>query len=327
METGGYMGCYTSQNIRLRDPALEKFFQNRNIGDTHADDIPQNDTEIIETETNERILHQGKRREFAERLLQFYDIIENNELYELRCQLEKNNISTVVCGLDSGIGEALSFDDLSIQLDQNSRKTEDRIMLSTIRLLKAAKSLSLEGGRNYFEELLAIPEVDALLSFVSKTKGFRDMKTKAIRKKRENPAIATYVTPIEQDKLMAQEYLEGDKKSQVTPESEIAYRRSLYQNSHGLVYLSKKPQPFIKKEEKGRAALDRMIARQEGKQIGEMLYSNEMGWYFETEDDSKYQSYVKERKKVASRSSNRKGSINMKDIQKLIKWQRINMDR
>ena len=317
-QTGGYVGCYIGENVRTQDPTLAEFFKNRNIGGTRADEVVE--TKNVETATNEEILHKGKRRDFANRLIQYYDTIENQRLYSLRCELENANLSTVVCSIEGNKSKTLAFDDKNIHLDEASLRTETKVILSTVRLLKAAESLSLSGGKDYLEELLAIPEIDNLLSFIGKSRGLQELKTRANEREMNQTEKSTLLTPAEQDKELAEAYLSGEHKSQVSPKSEIDYRRTLYHNSHGLVLISKKPQPFIKEYERARASLDKIIARQEGKRIGSMMYGSGLGWYYETKDDPQFEKYVKQRTVVqGGRDLNKGTGITMKNIQKLSK--------
>lgn len=135
--------------------------------------------EFLDEETKKR------RKMLAMSLMATYDGIESEEEYKQRIENEKNDIDGVI--------NTLYYNRLSdltsrVTIGENGENIQISETVRLIHTLKMANIISNTLGRNYFEELLKVPEVNSILSVLEKDKnGYLNHCMKKNGKKSQYP--------------------------------------------------------------------------------------------------------------------------------------------
>ena len=217
-----------------------------------------------------------RKMKWIKNLIASYDITESTQQYSFRARDEDNNMLQVLDGIKKGefVGEGLS----KINLDISKKNTEHDIASSIpklVRLLKAADNITIEGGRNYLEEFANIPNVDKMLLQIKNSDSVKAFFAEA-RENMKNGNIPKHKkTRAEIDKICAQDYLKNGKLSKPSIKEELNYRESIIKGATEIIVdVGSKNVAEISMERKQKAALERILARQQGKVPSGIIQKN-----------------------------------------------------
>lgn len=202
-----------------------------------------------------------------------YDETESNLAYDYRKEHEGENIKKVLESVKAG-----KFED-GFNVAEVSENHFSMYVGTMARLIKAAKSLTIDGGVNYLEKFTDIPEVNEILLKIKDSNGLKHKHIEA-EKNRKNGTIPKYKeTLAEMDRRIAQEYLESNNLVMGSVQKEIDYRRRLTANN--LLKISdeteRKDIPMLTIQQ---ISLSRVLARQDGKTPSKSFYDQKRkGWF------------------------------------------------
>ena len=218
----------------------------------------------------------NKKMIWIQKFLDNYDSMETSSQFEYREIYEADNTLQVLRAIEKGefIGEGLS----KIKINKDSSEFEIEQSISKIaRLLKAASNITIDGGRNYLEEFANIPNVTEILLLIKNSESYKNMSAKAEEHRKTGTIQQHKKTKAETDKELAQEYLRSGSMSKPTVSEELAYRtETLIGASERVVDFDAKSEAEIPIDRRQKTAVERIIARQQGKVPGEIVERNGM---------------------------------------------------
>ena len=282
-ETAGYLGYYDENGIRTYNSNLVKFFKN-----THKINPNSPKKENTLKEAKLRQLTPKKLKIKTKWIKSFIDDYKASSLNNdgLRFNEENENILKVLEGM-----RASSFDiSKDLTLTKNGQYVQEyKVMGKLARLLIEADNLTIDGGENYLEIFSNIPEIDKLLLQLRNSQSVKEMREKAYEARTSGEYPKNYrETRAEIDKRLAQEYLRSDNLSKNSVTDEIYYRIGLAQNDKVKIS-NEKNKDKISRVRKQQISLTRVLARQLGKIPSKEKYDKKIGWYFETDKQSRVQ--------------------------------------
>ena len=235
------------------------------------------DNSIKQTENDKLNKQQLKAKmKWIRGFITCYDANETVQQYAFRERDEDNNTLQVLRGIENGEfqGEGLSKIDLNY-IDNDSGSNISRAIPKLARLLKAADNITIEGGRNYLEEFVSIPNIDEILLQIKTSKSMKEMYAQAKNNIEDGNVPHHKKTRAELDKEYAQEYLKSGNLSKTTIEDEIKYRTEIIKNTNQrLICAGVKNINEIPKDRIQKASLERVIARQQGKIPSKVVQKN-----------------------------------------------------
>ncbi len=300
-EAGGYIGYYDEKGIRTYNPALVQYFKSIESGKTTPSKKEEPKKLDDTTQTKPLDESQQKRKmQWVKDFLSDYEATEKNTAHALRTNLEDANIKRVIDSIKSGrfIEE---FDNNAEKYKSDPGWYMGKLMPAMARLLKEADNLTIDGGEDFLEKFVNIPEVNKLLLQIKKSDDFKKMHAEAEENRRTGNLPTYKKTPAELDKENAQAYLKGNDLSQSTVQKEIDYRKGIL--SRGKIRITTERDitniPLVRQQQ---ISLTRILARQEGKVPSEPQYDEKLGWYCLADISEKQQPSVQLEEIAASPS-------------------------
>lgn len=110
----------------------------------------------------------AKKRAFVDRLISYYDMMEHDDWYEKRLANEDENMQKVA-NIVNHNGQVAPVENIG----------------SLVRMLKAAKNLSIDGEKDYLEAIISQPEVHKALIAAKQEKKYDKIKEEALRCEQE----------------------------------------------------------------------------------------------------------------------------------------------
>lgn len=110
----------------------------------------------------------AKKRAFVDRLITYYDMMEHDDWYEKRLANEDKNMQKV-----------------ANIVNHNDQVAPVKNIGSLVRMLKAAKNLSIDGEKDYLEAIISQPEVHKALIAAKQEKKYDKIKEEALRCEQE----------------------------------------------------------------------------------------------------------------------------------------------
>lgn len=110
----------------------------------------------------------AKKRAFVDRLITYYDMMEHDDWYEKRLANEDKNMQKV-----------------ANIVNHNGQVSPVENIGSLVRMLKAAKNLSIDGEKDYLEAIISQPEVHKALIAAKQEKKYDKIKEEALRCEQE----------------------------------------------------------------------------------------------------------------------------------------------
>lgn len=218
----------------------------------------------------------NKKMAWIKKFIENYDTIESDSQYGYREMYEDDNTLQVLRAIDKGefVGEGLS----KIEISSKSNEFDIKQSISKIaRLLKCADNITIDGGRNYLEEFANIPNVTEMLLLIKNSESCKEMFAEAEKSKINGTIQQHKKTKADVDKDYAQEYLRSENISQPTVEEELAYREEAIRGgTERVVDFNAKNENEIPIDRRQKTAVERIIARQQGKVPGEIIERNGM---------------------------------------------------
>ena len=250
----------------------------RNVISQMSNEIEQYD--LIKQNENQQKLFAAHQRKmnWINEYVRDYNDTEDNSSYAIRVNSEDKNIKRVLECVKSG-----KFIE---GFDNNAEKYKDdpewymgKVASSIARLIKAAQSLTIDGGVNYIEKFTAIPRVSEILIQIRDNKYSKQRHNMAEENRRTGNLPRYRRTRAEIDRQYAQDYLRSGNLSQGSIQSEINYRRAL--TTRNLLKVSDEVEieniPILRRQQ---ISLCRVLARQDGKTPSEVIYDEKRkGWY------------------------------------------------
>jgi len=151
-----------------------------------------------------------RRKMLAMSLMQTYDGIESEEEYCTRAENEKNDIDGVI--------NTLYYNRLSdltnvVTVEENGEDIKISGTARFVHMLKMSNIISNTLGRNYFEELLKVPDVNRALSILEKDKnGYLNHCMKKVKVSRNSSPYPK--TEAEEGKYSS--YILGEENSEIS---------------------------------------------------------------------------------------------------------------
>lgn len=218
----------------------------------------------------------NKKMIWIQKFLDNYDTMETSSQFDYREMYEADNTLQVLKAIEKGefIGEGLS----RIEISKGSSEFDIEQSISKIaRLLKCASNITIDGGRNYLEDFANIPNITEILLLIKNSESCKKMFAEAQEHKKTGTIQHHKKTKAEIDKELAQEYLSSGRMSKPTVSEELVYRaESLRGSSERVVDFDAKNETEISIDRRQKTALERIIARQQGKVPGEIVERNGM---------------------------------------------------
>lgn len=115
----------------------------------------------------------AKKRAFVDRLITYYDMMEHDDWYEKRLANEDKNMQKVA-NIVNHNGQVAPVENIG----------------SLVRMLKAAKNLSIDGEKDYLEAIISQPEVHKALVAAKQGKKYDKIKEEALRYEQEGKVTA-----------------------------------------------------------------------------------------------------------------------------------------
>lgn len=106
----------------------------------------------------------AKKRAFVDRLITYYDMMEHDDWYEKRLANEDKNMQKIA-NIVNHNGQVAPVENIG----------------SLVRMLKAAKNLSIDGEKDYLEAIISQPEVHKALVAAKQEKKYDKIKEEALR--------------------------------------------------------------------------------------------------------------------------------------------------
>ena len=262
---------------------LEQYYEGKKqvLADVEQKVSSYDPTKVDEQQQKKIFAHQRKMQ-WVKDFIKDYEATEKGTAYALRSNCENENIKRVVNSIKSG-KFVEDFDNNATNYKDDPEWFMGKLMPSMARLLKEADNLTIDGGIDYLEKFVSIPEVNKILLQIRDNEQLKQMHNEA-EDNRKNGSLPKYHrTRAEIDKQYAQDYLRSGNLSQGSVEQEIDYRRGLTNRSSIKVSNEKqrKDIPLLRKQQ---ISLTRVLARQDGKTPSEAIYDEKRkGWYFITD--------------------------------------------
>lgn len=274
---------------------LEQYYDaKREIIAQVSENVEQFDLAKQDEQKQKRIAAHQRKMNWINEYVKDYNDTEAPTAYTVRTNCEDENIKRVL--------ESIKTGKFIENFDNNAEKCKDdpswymgKVVPSMARLIKAAQSLTIDGGVNYVEKFTAIPEVNKILVQIRDDEYSKQIHNEAEKNRRTGNLPKYRRTRAEIDRQYAQDYLRSGNLSQGFVQSEIDYRRGL--TTRNLLKVSdeveKKNIPMLRRQQ---ISLSRVLARQDGKTPSEVFYDEKRkGWYCITDTQA-------EQKKTQSQS-------------------------
>lgn len=258
---------------------IEQYYEGKKqvLADVEQKVSSYDPTKVDEQQQKKIFAHQRKMQ-WVKDFIKDYEATEKGTAYALRSNCENENIKRVVNSIKSG-KFVEDFDNNATNYKDDPEWFMGKLMPSMARLLKEADNLTIDGGIDYLEKFVSIPEVNKILLQIRDNEQSKQMHNEA-EKNRKNCNLPKYHrTRAEIDKQYAQDYLKSGNLSQGSVEQEIDYRRGLTNRSSIKVSNEKqrKDIPLLRRQQ---ISLTRVLARQDGKTPSEAIYDEKRkGWY------------------------------------------------
>ena len=259
-----------------------------------SENVEQFDLAKQDEQKQKRIAAHQRKMNWINEYVKDYNDTEAPTAYAVRTNCEDENIRRVL--------ESIKTGKFIENFDNNAEKYKDdpswymgKVALSMARLIKAAQSLTIDGGVNYVEKFIAIPEVNKILVQIRDDEYSKQRHNEAEENRRTGNLPKYRRTRAELDRQYAQDYLKSGNLSQGSVQSEIDYRRGL--TTRNLLKVSdeaeKKNISMLRRQQ---ISLSRVLARQDGKTPSKAFYDEKRkGWYCITDTQA-------EQKKTQSQS-------------------------
>ena len=274
---------------------LEQYYNNKkDVIAQVSESVEQFDLAKQDEQKQKRIAAHQRKMNWINEYVKDYNDTEAPTAYAVRTNCEDENIKRVL--------ESIKTGKFIENFDNNAEKYKDdpswymgKVAPSMARLIKAAQSLTIDGGINYVEKFTAIPEVNKILVQIRDDEYSKQRHNEAEENRRAGNLTRYRRTRAEIDKQYAQDYLRSGSLSQGSVQAEIDYRRGL--TTRNLLKVSdeaeKKDIPMLRRQQ---ISLSRILARQDGKTPSEAFYDEKRkGWYCITDTQA-------EQKKIQSQS-------------------------
>ena len=274
---------------------LEQYYDaKREIIAQVSENVEQFDLAKQDEQKQKRIAAHQRKMNWINEYVKDYNDTEAPTAYAVRTNCEDENIKRVL--------ESIKTGKFIENFDNNAEKCKDdpswymgKVVPSMARLIKAAQSLTIDGGVNYVEKFTAIPEVNKILVQIRDDEYSKQRHNEAEKNRRTGNLPKYRRTRAEIDRQYAQDYLRSGNLSQGSVQSEIDYRRGL--TTRNLLKVSdeveKKNILMLRRQQ---ISLSRVLARQDGKTPSEVFYDEKRkGWYCITDTQA-------EQKKTQSQS-------------------------
>lgn len=274
---------------------LEQYYDaKREIIAQVSENVEQFDLAKQDEQKQKRIAAHQRKMNWINEYVKDYNDTEAPTAYAVRTNCEDENIKRVL--------ESIKTGKFIENFDNNAEKCKDdpswymgKVAPSMARLIKAAQSLTIDGGVNYVEKFTAIPEVNKILVRIRDDEYSKQRHNEAEKNRRTGNLPKYRRTRAEIDRQYAQDYLRSGNLSQGSVQSEIDYRRGL--TTRNLLKVSdeaeKKNISMLRRQQ---ISLSRVLARQDGKTPSEAFYDEKRkGWYCITDTQA-------EQKKTQSQS-------------------------
>ena len=274
---------------------LEQYYNNKkDVIAQVSESVEQFDLAKQDEQKQKRIAAHQRKMNWINEYVKDYNDTEAPTAYAVRTNCEDENIKRVL--------ESIKTGKFIENFDNNAEKYKDdpswymgKVAPSMARLIKAAQSLTIDGGINYVEKFTAIPEVNKILVQIRDDEYSKQRHNEAEENRRAGNLPRYRRTRAEIDKQYAQDYLRSGSLSQGSVQAEIDYRRGL--TTRNLLKVSdeaeKKDIPMLRRQQ---ISLSRILARQDGKTPSEAFYDEKRkGWYCITDTQA-------EQKKIQSQS-------------------------
>lgn len=274
---------------------LEQYYERKKeVVAQVSENVEQFDLAKQDEQKQKRIAAHQRKMKWINEYVKDYNDTEVPTAYALRTNCEDENIRRVL--------ESIRTGKFIEGFDNNAEKYKDdpswymgKVAPSMARLIKAAQSLTIDGGINYVEQFTAIPEVNKILVQIRDNE-YSKQKHNEAEENRRNGNLPKYRrTRAEIDRQYAQDYLRSDNISQGSVKAEIDYRRGL--TTKALLKVSDEVEKKnIQMSRRQQISLSRVLARQDGKTPSEAFYDEKRkGWYCITDTQA-------EQKKIQSQS-------------------------
>lgn len=236
-------------------------------------DIEQKVLSYDPTKVDEQQQKHQRKMQWVKDFIKDYEVTEEETAYALRANCENENIKRVIDSIKSG-KFVENFDNNAIKYKNDPEWFMQNLIPAMARLLKEADNLTIDGGIDYLEKFVSIPEVNKMLIQIRDNEQSKQMHKKAENNRKTGNIPRHHRTIAEIDKQYAQDYLRSGNLSQGSVEQEINYRR--IQASKSLIKVSnekkKEDIPLVRNQQ---ISLTRVLARQEGKTPSEPFYDEE----------------------------------------------------
>lgn len=250
---------------------LEQYYEGKKqvLADIKQKVLSYDPTKVDEQQQKKIFAHQRKMQ-WVKDFIKDYEATEEETAYALRANCENENIKRVIDSIKSG-KFVEDFDNNAIKYKNEPEWFMQNLIPAMARLLKEADNLTIDGGIDYLEKFVSIPEVNKMLIQIRDNEQSKQMHKKAENNRKTGNIPRHHRTIAEIDKQYAQDYLRSGNLSQGSVEQEINYRR--IQASKSLIKVSdekqKKDIPLVRKQQ---ISLTRVLARQEGKTPSKPFY-------------------------------------------------------
>ena len=234
-----------------------------------------------------------RKMQWVRDFIKDYEATEKGTAYALRANCEDENIKRVVDSIKSG-KFIEDFDNNATKYKDDPEWFMGKLMPSMARLLKEADNLTIDGGMDYLEQFVSIPEVNKILLQIRANEQSKQMHEEAEANRRTGNLPKYDRTRAEIDKQYAQDYLRGGNLGNRSVQQEIDYRRGLTNGARVAIsdVKDKKDIPQLRRQQ---ISLTRVLARQDGKIPSGAKYDDRTKrWYFDTDISQKQQSVATE---------------------------------
>lgn len=212
-EAGGYIGYYDKDGIRTYNPNLVQYF--KSTESVKVKPKAQNPKTPAEKQlTPEQI---QRKMKWVKDFIKDYEDTEKNVSYALRSNCEDDNIKRVVDSIKSG-KFIENFDNKATNYKDDSEWFMGKLMPSMARLLKEADNLTIDGGMDYLEQFVSIPEVNKILLQIKANEQSKQMHEEAEENRKTGNLPKFRKTRADTDKYYAQAYLNSGKLTSETVE-------------------------------------------------------------------------------------------------------------
>lgn len=244
------------------------------------------DPKQVDEQQQKKILAHQRKMQWVKDFIKDYEDSEKGTAYALRSNCEDENIRRVVSSIKSG-KFVEDFDNYATNYKDDPEWFMGKLMPSMARLLKEADNLTIDGGIDYLEKFVSIPEVNRILVQIRDNEQSKQMHEEAEENRRTGNLPKYRRTRAEIDKQYSQDYLRGGNLSRGSVEQEVAYRKGIADGE--LIKVSdEKDKKDISLLRRQQISLTRVLARQAGKTPSEAFYDEKRkGWFCITDTQAK----------------------------------------